>query len=203
MLQVQAGELRSQSLTGPVEIESNGTRITLDDLTGTRRSIRVNAVGGSVTMSGLRSDTRIDGRDTRIDVTIDQPAPVAIYNEAEEPIDVTLPAGGFQLDALTTDGRLSVPEGLVEVKTAENEQRASAAIGGGGPTLMLRAKRGNITIKAKRRSIAQPSAFSFQLSLIRLQLQLRLRTSSRFQFELQPSPQLPSTFRLQTSDFLL
>jgi hypothetical protein len=149
IMQVQAGELHGQSLSGPVEIESNGTRITLDDLTATRRPIRVNAVGGSVIMAGLRTDTRIDGRDTRIDVTIDQPAPVAIYNEAEEPMDVTLPAGGFQLDALATDGRLTVPEGLVGVKTVENEQRAAGAIGGGGPTLTLRASRGNITIKAR------------------------------------------------------
>ena len=57
-------------------------------------------------MSGLRSETRIDGRDTRIDVTIEQPAPLAIYNEQEEPSEVTLPAGGFQLDALAIDGRL-------------------------------------------------------------------------------------------------
>jgi len=106
-------------------------------------------VGGSVTLAGLRTETRIDGRDTRINVTIDQPAAVAIYNEAEEPMDVTLPAGGFQLDALATDGRLTVPPGLVEVKTAENEQRAAGAIGGGGPTLTLRASRGNITIKTK------------------------------------------------------
>ena len=149
VMQVQAGELRGEWLAGPVEIESNGTRITLEDLTGTRRPIRVNASSGSVTMTGVRTDTRIDGRDTRIDVTIDQPAPVAIYNEAEEPMNVTLPAGGFQLDALATDGRLTVPEGLVDVKTAENEQRATAIVGGGGPTLTLRAKRGNITIKRK------------------------------------------------------
>ena len=148
-MQVQAGELRGQSLAGPVEIESNGTLITLDDLTTTRRPIRVNAVSGSVTMTGVRTDTRIDGRDTRIDVTIDQPAPVAIYNEGEEPMNVTLPGGGFQLDALATDGRLTVPDGLAAVKTVENEQRGSATVGGGGPTLTLRAKRGNITIKAK------------------------------------------------------
>ena len=43
-------------------------------------------------------------------MTIDQPAPIAIYSEGEEPMEVTLPAGGFQLDALATDGRLTVPE---------------------------------------------------------------------------------------------
>jgi hypothetical protein len=100
-------------------------------------------------MTGLRTDTRIDGRDSRLDIEIDHSAPVSIYNEGEEPMDVTLPPGGFQLDALATDGRLKVPEGLAEVKTAENEQRASGVIGGGGPTVTLRAKRGNITIKAR------------------------------------------------------
>ena len=97
-------------------------------------------------MAGLRSEARIDGRDTRIDVTIEQPAAVAIYNEQEEPMEVTLPAGGFQLDALAIDGSLTVPPGLPEVKTTENEQRATGAVGGGGPTVTLRSSRGNITI---------------------------------------------------------
>ncbi len=148
-MQVQAGELRGQALAGPVEVELNGTRLMLEDLTTTRRPIRINAIGGSVTLGGIRTETRIDGRDTRIVVTVDQPAPVAIYSEAEESMDVTLPAAGFQVDALATDGRLTVPEGMLEVKTTDNEQRASGAIGGGGPTITLRSSRGNITIKTK------------------------------------------------------
>ena len=90
-MQVQAGELRGQSLGGPIEVELNGTRLMLEDLTTTRRPIRINAIGGSVTLGGVRTETRIDGRDTRIDVTVDQPAPVAIYSEGEEPMEVTLP----------------------------------------------------------------------------------------------------------------
>ena len=147
LMQVQAGELRGQWLSGPIEIESNGTRITLDDLTKTRRPIRINATGGSVTLAGVESDTRIDGRDTRIDVTVAKPVPIAIYNEAEESMDVTLPDAGVQLDALATDGRLTVPEGLLEVKIHDDEQRASGAINGGGPTITLRASHGNITVK--------------------------------------------------------
>ena len=149
LMQVQAGELRGQSIAGAIDIESNGTRLTLEDFTATRRPIRINAIGGSVKLSGLRSDARVDGRDTRIDVTIEQPASVAIYNEQEEPLDVTLPAGGFQLDALAIDGRLTVPAGLPEVKTTENEQRATGAVGGGGPTVTLRSSRGNITIRGR------------------------------------------------------
>jgi hypothetical protein len=151
VMQVQAGELRAQSLAGPIEIDSNGTRVRMEDLTATRRPIRINAIGGSITLGGLRTETRIDGRDTRIAVTLDQPAALAVYGEGEEAIELTLPAGGVQLDALATDGRLSVPEGLLEVKTDDNEQRASGEIGGGGPTITLRSSHGNITIKAKDR----------------------------------------------------
>ena len=68
-------------------------------------------------------------------------------------MDVTLPAGGFQLDALAIDGRLTVPPGLPEVKTTENEQRASGAVGGGGPTVTLRSSRGNITIRGRGKSV--------------------------------------------------
>jgi hypothetical protein len=148
MLQLQAGELRAESLSGPVELESNGTRVTLDG-TATGRPIRINATGGSITMKGVRSETRIEGRDTRIDIAIDKPVPISIYNEADEPMDVTLPEGGIQLDALATDGSLRVPDGLVDVKTNENDQRAAAAINGGGPTVTLRAQRGTITIRKK------------------------------------------------------
>jgi hypothetical protein len=149
-LQLQAGELRAESLTGPVEVESNGTRMTFEHFDTMRRPLRVNAVGGNVTLKGIRGETRVDGRDTRIEAIIDKPAPIAIYNEGDEPMDVTLPTGGFQLDALATDGRLSVPEGspsFPSVQTTENEQRASGRVGSGGPTITLRAARGNITIK--------------------------------------------------------
>ncbi len=210
VMQVQAGELRGESLAGPVEIESNGTRITLEDLTGTRRPIRVNASSGSVTMTGLRTDTRIDGRDTRIDVTIDQPAPVAIYNEAEEPMDVTLPAGGFQLDALATDGRLTVPEGLADVKTAENEQRATGRRRG-------RRSHADATREARKhhdqketvRAIARDRLRTshFPLPTSDFPLPTSNFVTSRFKIrELHASDfrtSNTSDFRLQTSDFLL
>ena len=149
VMQLQAGEFKSHSIVGPIEVESNGTRMVFDGLAATRRPMRINAIGGSVTVMGLRSETRIDGRDTRIDVTIDEPAQVAIYNEQEEAMVVTLPAGGVQLDALAIDGSLSVPPGLPEVKTTDNEQRAAGPIGGGGPTVTLRSKRGDINVKRK------------------------------------------------------
>jgi hypothetical protein len=146
-LQLQAGDVRASGLGGPVEIDSNSARIALDGGASTRGPTRVNAVGGSVTLSGVRTEARIDGRDTRIEATIDKPAPISIYNDADEPTLVTLPAGGFQLDALASDSRITAPDALPPVKTTDREQRLTAVVGGGGPTITIRSSRGTITIK--------------------------------------------------------
>jgi hypothetical protein len=150
MLQMQGGELRGEAIAGPLEIESNGTRIVLEDLVKTRKPVKLNAVGGSLSLTGVTTDLRIDGRNTSIDVVIDKPAPVAIYTEGEEATNVTLPAGGFALDALAMDNRLSVPDGLFAIKSTEKEQRASGVVGGGGPTITLRSSRGEINIRLRR-----------------------------------------------------
>jgi hypothetical protein len=148
--QLQAGELRGGSFGGPIEIESQGSRIALEDLSESRKPIRVNAMGGVVTLGRVSSDTRIDGRDTRIEVEMEKAVPVAVYNEDEEPTRVTLPSAGVRVDALTTDGRLIVPESLLTVKIDGNEQRTSGTIKGGGPTITLRTKRGQIEIRDQK-----------------------------------------------------
>jgi hypothetical protein len=148
--QLQAGELRGSGLAGPIEIESNNTRVSLDGLADMRKPIRVTATGGSVSLDGVASDTRVEGRNTRIEVQIDRPAPVAVYNENDEPTRITLPSGGFQLDALVTAGKLDVPSGLIDVKISGEDQRASGVVRGGGPTITLRSSRGWIEIRERK-----------------------------------------------------
>jgi hypothetical protein len=148
-LQVQAGEVRGEALAGPIEIESNGTRIAFDDLSRTRTPIRINAVTGAVALAGIWTDTRIDGRDTRITVKIDRPAPIAIYTEGDDPLEVTLPRGGYQLDALATNAELTVPSGLPDVKSTGEERRATGPVDGGGPTITLRNTHGTIVLRAR------------------------------------------------------
>jgi hypothetical protein len=147
ILQLQAGEVRAESIKGPIEVESNGTRLMFEDLGEVRSPVRINATGGSVTMKDLQVETRIDGRDTRIDVTLAKPVPLSIYNEADELTEVTLPDGGYKLDALATGGKLTVPAAVADVKTDEKEQRATATVGGGGPMVTLRSSRGDLTIR--------------------------------------------------------
>jgi hypothetical protein len=147
-LMLQAGELRGSAVTGPIDLESNSTEVVLEQLEKAK-GIRASAVNGKLSMRGLRSETRIDGRNAEIDVTLDAPAPVSVFNEGDESITLTLPPGGFALDAVASDGHVTMPPDSIEVKSLDKEQRATGNIGGGGPTITLRATRGDIVVRPR------------------------------------------------------
>jgi hypothetical protein len=147
-LQLNAGELRGSELAGPFEVDANGTEVTLENLEKTRGPIRINGVNGRVILRGLATDARVDGRNTEIEAVVERPAQIAIYADGED-IDVTPPAAGYELDAMTTDGHLEVSDGSLEVATHEKEQRVSGAVRGGGPMLTVRATRGDIRVRGR------------------------------------------------------
>jgi hypothetical protein len=159
-LTIQSGELTATSIGGPIDVESQNASITLRRLEESHGPLRVNASGGSVTLDGLSGDARVEGRNAELDITMAKPAPVAIYSEGDEPIELTPPSGGFTLDALVSRGRVSLPDGFdphVKVVAAENdsEQRANGDVRGGGPTITLRANRGEIRIRPREVKTSQ------------------------------------------------
>ena len=159
----QGGELRAEALEGPVEIESRNCDVKLEKLDKLRRPIRINATGGEVAVLGLQTETRIDGRETDIRVELSGPAPVSIYNTGNETIEVTLPDAGFKIDAVTVDGRLTLDSALEksgatvtgssdkggESGGPREELRVNATIRGGGPTLTIRARDGDIALRSR------------------------------------------------------
>ena len=147
VLQMQAGELRGSMLGGQTEVESNGTRIVIEGFPPGQKPLRLTTVGGSVTLAGVTSDVRVDARDTRIDVGVEKPAPIVVYTEGDDPLTVLLPPKGYDLEALALDSRIVAAEGLPEPKTTGTEQRISGRVGGGGPTITLRASRAEMTLK--------------------------------------------------------
>ena len=118
----------------------------------------MNVVAGSLALKGLGADTRIDARNAEVDVVLDRAAPIAIYSEGTRDLEVTPPNGGFQLDALATHGRLTLPEALqhlaaaAEPRDPDSPQRATGDVGGGGPLVTLRADRGNIIVRPRAES---------------------------------------------------
>ena len=149
-LRLQAGDLRAESITGPMEIDSNDCDVTLEKLGEIKGVLRVNAVSGQLTVRDLRSEARIDGRGVEIDVRLDRPTALSIYNR-NEPIELTLPTGGVELDAVTTEGQITLAPGLqsqVKLANAESDkdQTATGKVNGGGPTITLRSTRGDIRL---------------------------------------------------------
>jgi hypothetical protein len=145
-------ELTASALGGPVDIDAQSSEVTFEDGPGTRGPIRMNASAGAIVVKGLRTDTRIDGRNTPIEVEMAAAAPVAIYNEGDELIELTPPPSGFRLDALAIDGRITPEAELrrlgiaIEAAADHREQRAVGEVKGGGPSVTLRANRGSISI---------------------------------------------------------
>ena len=143
-LDAVGGELTLSDVIGPLEIEARNTDIRMDGLKALKAPLRFNGTGGKLRADGLRVEARIDGRNTDVDVTLDAPAPVTIYNLGE--ITVTAPPGGYTLDAVSMEGRVTIEEGGITPSEGSN-QHASGKVHGGGPALTLRATRGSITVR--------------------------------------------------------
>jgi hypothetical protein len=139
-------KLRLSDITGPLEIESRNSDFFLERSAVLKPPLRYNGTGGELRLEGLRTEARIDGRNTDIDVVLDAPAAVTIYNLGA--IRVTAPPGGYTLDAAATEGRIeSQDSSITATPEGGADARAQAKIRGGGPTLTLRSTRGRIEVR--------------------------------------------------------
>lgn len=152
----QGGELNASGLSGAVDVESRNADVTLSGLEAARGPIRVNVNAGSLKLEGLRTDTRIDGRNAELEIAVSRAAPIAIYSDGDDVL-LTPPATGYRLDAVVVDGQIA-PEALVTSlglersdTTEPREVRASGAVGGGGPTITVRATRGDLTLREREK----------------------------------------------------
>jgi hypothetical protein len=160
-ISLQTGEFRGEDLAGGLEVDSRTADVQFDKLDALKGPVRVNANLGKVSFTGLKTEARIDGRETEIRVSMAAAAPLAIYNEGEELIELTVPPGGFTVDALSVDGKVTVDPPLEEAGLRVNappadappegrkETRVSGTVRGGGPTITLRGLRGDIGLRSK------------------------------------------------------
>jgi len=144
-LDVNGGELELSDITGPVDGELRNTELTIDADKVLKPVLRLNANGGRVRVDGLRTETRIDGRHTDIEITMAAAAPITIDNTGQD-ITLIAPPGGYALDAVATDGRLDLEDGELKPE-GENDPRVSGKVRGGGPMIMLRTTHGDITVR--------------------------------------------------------
>jgi hypothetical protein len=148
-LNTRSGEVKGRELAGPIDIDANGTDVELDKFEKTTGILRIKAQDGSIAIEGLRTEGRIDVRGADVDVTVDRAAPLAIYSDGGDTVEITPPAGGYQLDAVASHSTVTVANETVPVVTNGQEQRATGPVNGGGPTITIRSGRGSITVRAR------------------------------------------------------
>jgi len=147
-VELTGSDLTLNDIAGPLDVKARGTDLKLRKLDTLKPPLRLDMQSGSVDAEGLHVETRIDGRDTEMRIGLDRAAPVTIYNTGED-ITITPPSGGYTLDAIATDGEISIDDGGLKPTGDDREQRIVGAVRGGGPTLALRATRGHITVKSR------------------------------------------------------
>jgi DUF4097 and DUF4098 domain-containing protein YvlB len=147
---LRSGDLKARAIAGAIDLDSNNTDVTIDAAGTATGSIRATAVSGTLTVKGLRVDSRLEGRNTEIDVMVDRAAPLAIYSDGDEAVNLTPPASGYQLDAVAANGHITLADVELPVTTSGQEQRASGKVRGGGAAITIRSSRGDIKLRSRK-----------------------------------------------------
>ena len=143
------GGVTIDRVTGPLDVDSRGADVTLSGLDALEAPLRINAVGGRLGIDGLRTETRIDARNAPVELSLAAPAAVTVYSTAQD-IAITPASGGYTLDAVATDGRVTIADADLHASESNGDSRASGPVRGGGPALVLRATHANIDVRAHR-----------------------------------------------------
>jgi hypothetical protein len=142
-VKARRGDLRARGIGGPAHLEGRDIEGELEDLAG---PLRLTGSGGEVRVRDARGAITAETERTTLKFTLGTAIPITATTE-HDAIELTLPPGGIELDATTTDGEIRVPEGLISVQRTGEDSKAVGAIRGGGPRVVLRASRGDITIR--------------------------------------------------------
>jgi hypothetical protein len=154
-----SGGIRVEGVHGPVDCKTDSGGIEIDDVSAAVHAaadsggIRVRNVRGSLFAhvdSGGIEATGIGGSiDAQTDsgsVRVAQTTPAPINAKAESGgVTVTLVHGaGYDINAATESGRISVPE--MAVHSAFSSHHVEGKVGGGGPLVKIRVDSGSVTI---------------------------------------------------------
>jgi hypothetical protein len=142
-LQAERVDLQARDIGGATSFETRDGSAEFEDLAG---PLKITGRGGEVRVRGQHGPIEAKSDRTTLNFVPRDAVPISATVERDD-IDLTLPSGGVYLDATVTDGDVRVPEGLVAVKRTEEQVTANGPVRGGGPRVVLRVTRGNITVR--------------------------------------------------------
>jgi DUF4097 and DUF4098 domain-containing protein YvlB len=130
-LDLDTGDLRADSLAGPMRLITRSKDIDLE---------------------GLSGDLRVENENGMVSVGLQKPGNIQIDNRKGD-VQVSIPPNvAVKVDARTRHGDISSDFNEVKIENGDRQSSASGAIGNNGPHLIINS--GNGTIELRRGSMA-------------------------------------------------
>jgi DUF4097 and DUF4098 domain-containing protein YvlB len=141
-LEMDSGDLRADSIEGPVRLSTRNKDVRLE---------------------GVAGDVRLDDSNGAIEITVLKVGDFQISNKNGD-IQVNLPPqAAFRVDARALNGEIQSDFGQIKVDNGDNQATASGAVGNATATLKLNNEHGTIEIRKGSAQAAAPPAPSHKL----------------------------------------
>jgi DUF4097 and DUF4098 domain-containing protein YvlB len=136
-LDLDSGDLRADSLTGPVRLKTRSKDVSLE---------------------GLSGDLRLEDSNGTVRVGLYKPGNIQIDN-AKGDVQVTIPPNtAIKVEARTRAGEIESDFNEIKVDNRDHQSSASGSIGTNGPPLKLNCEKGAIEIRKGTVAVVPPVA---------------------------------------------
>jgi DUF4097 and DUF4098 domain-containing protein YvlB len=136
-LDLDSGDLRADSLIGPVRLTTRSKDISLE---------------------GLSGDLRLEDSNGSVSVGVNKPGNIQIDNRKGD-VQISIPPNTpVKVEARTREGEISSDFEEIKVDNRDRASNASGTIGTNGPRLALNCEKGSIEIRKATVAVVAPSA---------------------------------------------
>jgi len=136
-LDLDSGDLRADSLTGPMRLITRSKDIRLD---------------------GLSGDLRLQDNNGTVEVGLHNPGNIQIENRKGD-VQVTIPPNtAIKVEARSRGGEISSDFSELQINNGDGQASASGSIGNNGPKLVINNEHGTVEIRKGTVTVATPPA---------------------------------------------
>lgn len=135
-LDLDSGDLRADSLTGPMRLTTRSKDIALE---------------------GMSGDLRLEDENGTVSVGLHKPGNIQIDNQKGD-VQVTIPPNTpLKVEARTREGEIESDFDEIKVENRDRESSASGSIGTNGPRLVMNCAKGAIEIRKGTVAVVPPA----------------------------------------------
>jgi len=135
-LDLDSGDLRADSLSGPMRLTTRSKDISLE---------------------GLSGDLRLEDENGTVTVGLHKPGNIQIDNRKGD-VQITIPPNtAVKVEARARSGEIDSEFEEIKVENSEHQSSASGSIGTNGPRLVVNANKGTIEIRKGTVAVVPPA----------------------------------------------